>query len=213
MNNKKSMIAIILILLIIFFSGCFLIKNNDNLSNTDDNSSNSNLSNIYSSIGNVENNATEIKDISNQNSSSVNPYNHQNEKKSKTNSSKLSDNEIREAALKGIVWDDGHGGDTQDVRIGKIYKSKNGLCLVPAFDKKTGKFLGAVWMGYDGGGGFFGGVDSYQEYKKIVSPNKTKHTSKNSVDNSKSSKQIVKNKSKTNTTSKSKNEVQITRYG
>ena len=51
--------------------------------------------------------------------------------------------------------------------MGKIYKGKDGSWFVPAFDKKTGKFLGANWVGPEGG--YFGGVDSHAEFKSIVS--------------------------------------------
>lgn len=203
MNYKKIIIIIILILFILLFSGYILIKNNnDNNNDIFNNTVNngSNLSkNISSNINNTTNNSKDDSrdmedNLSNSNSYSMNKYKYPKEKKSKAESDKQTEEEkILECVKKGVAWDDGHGGSTQDVRLGKPYKSKGGLWLVPAFDKKTGKFLGAVWVAPEGG--FFGGVHSYSEYKNIIS-GKTTHK----TDSNKTQKIIVTGKSNPNIT-------------
>ncbi|MBE6500080.1 MAG: hypothetical protein E7Z80_06020 [Methanobrevibacter thaueri] len=93
---------------------------------------------------------------SNQDSYSMKQDNRYYKEKSKCGSNQLTDDDILKYVKKSVWWDDDHGGSTKDVKFGKIYHGKKGLCLVPAFDKKTGKFLGAIWVGCDDGiGGFF----------------------------------------------------------
>lgn len=41
-------------------------------------------------------------------------------------------------------WD-----DEKNVQIGEHYKCDEGYWLVPAFNKNTGEFIGAVWIGAD----------------------------------------------------------------
>lgn len=186
MNNKKSII-IILILFILLFSGYFLIKNNDtttkdisdnNLSknmsmNKINNSSNiSNDSNYINNSSNIIDNSNNIDNLD----SSSRKHNNQQAKKSKVKSDEITEEDILEIVKNGVWWDDGKGHSTQNVKLGKPYKVKDGFWLVGAFDKKTGKFLGAVWVGFDGGG-FTSGPDSYSEYKDIIS-GKSIHKSK-----------------------------------
>ena len=89
------------------------------------------------------------------------------ENKSNNKFDNLTEEELKELIRTHVAWHDGKGGTTHDVRIGEIYKTNN-LWLVPAFDKKTGEFLEAVWTG-PMGHGFFGGVDSYSKYVEIIS--------------------------------------------
>ena len=177
MNNKKRIIILILILFIIFFSGYVLIKNSGVIfNNTGDNiainkgniSKNISSNNIHDS-SNISDNLSNIKDdnFSKQDSNS-NQYNYQHTKKSKTKSSEITADDILKIVERGVWWDDGHGGSTQNVKLGKPYKSEDGDWLVGAFDKKTGKFLGSVWVGFTGGG-FTHGPDSYSDYKNIIS--------------------------------------------
>ena len=190
MNYKKSIF--IILFFIILFLGFFLIQNNDNIIEDIDNISNNtniskNSSNISNTSTNTNNTSNVIKNnVSNHISYSKNRHNSIQVNKSKIKSNQITDDDIIKIVKKGVIWDDGHGGHTKNVNIGKPYKSKNGMWLVPAFDKKTGKFLGAVWVGSNDGG-FFGGVDSYSEYKEIISYDKIKksHDSKNKTKNDK----------------------------
>ena len=192
MNNKKSIIIIILILIIIFL-GYFLIENNlfNNTDNNTDNNTVNNTDNISKNISfdnvnnssnkriNSTNNSDKVKDnINNHESYPLNEYKHNHNKKSKPKYDEISADDILKRVKKGVYWDDGHGGNTQDVRLGKPYKYKD-LWLVAAFDKKTGKFLGAIWVASEGG--YINGPDSYSEYKDIIS-GKTNHKSSSNKD-------------------------------
>ena len=103
-----------------------------------------------------------------------NQHNHDSDKKSKDESNEITSEDILKRVNKGVWWDDGNGGDTQDVKLGKPYKIDDDMWLVAAFDKKTGKFLGSVWVGSEGG--YSHGPDSYSDYKDIIS-GKTNHKS------------------------------------
>ena len=170
--NRKKCIIIILILIIIFFSGCFLIKNNENVlkspnsineNNLSKNTSFNNVTTSSNTGNNSVNNSSNVNDNSNHKDSySMNQYN----KKSKAKSNEITADDILKRVKKGVWWDDGHGGETQDVKLGKPYKYKD-LWLVAAFDKKTNKFLGSIWVASEGG--YFKGPDSYSDYKDIIS--------------------------------------------
>lgn len=98
---------------------------------------------------------------------------------------KMTEEEKVLESVKGRWWYDGNGGKTQNVRIGKPYKDTSGNWLVPAFDKKTGKFLSAVWVSPDGKR-FFGEISSYMYYKLVVSgkePMKRSNHSKAEIPN------------------------------
>ena len=186
MDNKKYII-IVLILIIIFFSGYYLIKNDNSLSNSNnDDNIECNISkdislNVTNASSNIRNNSSYMKyNLSNQDSNSMNSYIFKNIKKSKEKSNEITAEDILEIVKNGVVWDDGKGGTTKEVKLSNPYKSKEGFWLVAAFDKKTGKFLGAIWVGYDGGG-FIDGPDSYSEYKDIIS-GKTNHKSSSNKD-------------------------------
>ena len=172
MDYKKVIIIVILILLL---SACaFLVKNNDkSINKTTDNNTikDKNISNI--TVNNSSNTSITHNVQSNQNTYNSDK-NHEQSKKSKVKSDEITEKDILKRVKKNVWWDDGHGGSTQNVKLGKIYKKDDGLWLVPAFDKKTGKFLGAVWVTSEGG--YYGGVDSYSDYKKIIS-GKTIHKS------------------------------------
>ena len=178
MNNKKTVI-IILVLFIIFFSWYFLIKNNDNLFNTTVNDSiiSDNISKNISS--NSINSSTNINDNSNNNyysnidntstnqgSNSMKQYNYQNTKKSKEKTNEITAEDILKRVKREVYWEDSQGRSTQDVRLGKPYKFDD-MWLVGAFDKKSGKFLGAIWVPSEGG--YINGPDKYSEYKDIIS--------------------------------------------
>ena len=206
MNNKKSIIIIILILIIIFL-GYFLIENNlfnnTDINNTDNISKNISFDNVNNSSNkriNSTNNSDKVKDnINNHDSYPLNEYKHNHNKKSKPKYDEISADDILKRVKKGVYWDDGHGGTTKNVRLGSIYKGKKGLWLVPAFDKKTGKFLGAVWVASDGHG-FFGGVDSYSDYKKIISGKTQKHNTNNKKPHKQDSNKLNNQTNKSNKT-------------
>ena len=42
---------------------------------------------------------------------------------------------ILKRAKKNVWWDDGHGDETQDVKLGKPYKIYDDMWIVAAFDK------------------------------------------------------------------------------
>ena len=165
--NKKIFIVI---LFIIFISGYALIQHNNISKNTVNNTSNISKNISFNKINNSNNtcdNSTNLNDsLNNQNSNPVKDYNYKINKKSKNKSSEITADDILKRVKKGVVWDDGHGGSTQNVKLGKPYKYDD-LWLVGAFNKKTGKFLGAVWVASEGG--YINGPDSYSDYKDIIS--------------------------------------------
>lgn len=175
MNREKKIIIIILILIILLFLSFILIKNNDNLVNetVDNRSIKDNISkNMTLNTVNNSNNTTgnSMESWNNHEPYQLSQDNSHYDKKSKVKSDKIIEEIIRERVKRGVVWEDSNGKDTQDVRIGKIFKVSKILWLVPAFDKKTGKFLGAVYTTTKGG--YYGGIDSYSLYKKIISGKK-----------------------------------------
>lgn len=196
--NTKYILIIILILLIMFFSGYFLIKNNDNLLN---NSLENNSLNEDTISNNISLDNTSYNDINNSNDySSINAnsnnhdkypsnqYNHDSDKKSKDESNEITSEDILKRVKKGVWWDDGNGGDTQDVKLGKPYKIDDDMWLVAAFDKQTGKFLGSVYVGSEGG--YSHGPDSYSDYNDIIS-GKTNQKSNSNHNLGKNSKNVV----------------------
>ncbi|MBE6500137.1 MAG: hypothetical protein E7Z80_06310 [Methanobrevibacter thaueri] len=200
MLSKKSIIIIIL-MFIILFSGYGLIKThdksvNDTTNNNTTNNTNTNGINSKNISHNITNNSSNINNKLNNNYRHHNNFQHD---KSKDKTNKITDEEILEIVKKGVYWDDGHGGTTKNVRLGSIYKGKKGLWLVPAFDKKTGKFLGAVWVASDGHG-FFGGVDSYSDYKKIISGKTQKHNTNNKKPHKQDSNKLNNQTNKSNKT-------------
>ena len=179
MDNKKKIIILIFIFIIILFAGYVLTKNNvDNIDNSsiDGNLSRNTSSNHVNTSDNISDNSSK-DNFSFHDSNSLNQYNHQHKKNSKNKSNVITEDDIRELVKNNVGWPDGHGGHVKDVKIGKIYKGIDGSWLVHAFDKKTGKFLGAVWVSSDthkDNNGKFShifshGPESYAEYKDIVS--------------------------------------------
>ena len=167
---KMKIIIVILILFILFFSGYFLIKNNNLLVSSQLKNLSSNLSSDTVNLSNINN--TVNQDSYSANINKKNNYENKSksvfdENKSNNKFDNLTEEELKELIRTHVAWHDGKGGTTHDVRIGEIYKTNN-LWLVPAFDKKTGEFLEAVWTG-PMGHGFFGGVDSYSKYVEIIS--------------------------------------------
>ena len=186
--KKRNILVVLLILLLIIcaMSYIFILADNTNKINNDSifnnstnlqnkqNDKNISLNHTNNTDDGIEGN---INNTVNQESYSANinkKNNYENKSKSVFDENKsnnkfdnLTEEELKELIRTHVAWHDGKGGTTHDVRIGEIYKTNN-LWLVPAFDKKTGEFLEAVWTG-PMGHGFFGGVDSYSKYVEIIS--------------------------------------------
>ena len=171
MKNKKIML--IIILLIIIGVG-YLVATLFNSYNSD-----SNVTNIHTNNTSFSNTSVNVNKSSNataddsleENSTSYDS-NHARYSSSKSTyeSDDISD-EFTASDAKNVVknhvggvW----GKDISELKIGNPkYKNSDGGWLVPLYDKKTSKFVGAQYAYSDGM--THGGVDNYDNYKRVVS--------------------------------------------
>ncbi len=193
MDRKK---IIIIALIIIILVSCAIIINSQNSTKKSDNSylnknntSENNISNDNNLLNNFSDKYTnELGKKSVYTNTSIINQNHLNLDVGDENNGYVENNDsdqflvtaedIKKLVEDGVIWINPiTGGDEKNVQIGEPYKRDEGYWLVPAFNKNTGEFLGAVWVGADihknrdgsFSHGFINGIDSYSVYKDIIS--------------------------------------------
>lgn len=180
MMDKKKIILIALIIIIL--ASCTILITSQN--NTND-SDNYNLSKNNTTKNNFSNNTLENNSKNNQTtelsrksilySSVIN--NHLSNDENINKLVEVTADDVKKLVENSVSWETANGGDENGVIVGEPYKYGDTQWLVPAFNKNTGKFLGAIWVFTDThkevngkvGGLFTYGTDSYSVYKDIIS--------------------------------------------
>ena len=179
MDNKK---IIIIGLIIIILASCMILITSQN--NTND-SDNYNLSTNNTTKNNFSNNTLENNSKNNQTtelsrksilySSVIN--NHLSNDENINKLVEVTADDVKKLVENGVSWETGNMEVVKEVRLGEPFKYDDGIWFVPAFNKNTGEFLGAVYVGTaiyknsDGtfSYGFSNGIDSYSVYKDLIS--------------------------------------------
>ena len=164
MKNKKIML--IIILLIIIGVG-YLVATLFNSYNSD-----SNVTNIHTNNTSFSNTSVNVNKSSNATaddslySESVSSSYHSSKSGADESNEEFTASDAKNVVKNhvGGVW----GKDISELKIGNPkYKNSDGGWLVPLYDKKTSKFVGAQYAYSDGM--THGGVDNYDNYKRVVS--------------------------------------------
>lgn len=175
MNSKKIILGLIVLLIIgvcIFsLSNSFLdtINMTNSSTNFTDNLTNGTIS-TNNSITNCGSDGEDNNIESSYNSYSKNHVNSNGNEKEEVKEYEFTAEDAMADVEQNVIFPDKFGNKL-DVDVGHPkYKDKRmDSWLVPAYDKKTGKFIGSV---YANGELFTNGPDNYKEYKKLVSDNK-----------------------------------------
>ena len=113
----------------------------------------------------------------------MNKYYYPHTQKSKTKSKEPTEftaKDAKRSVEKNVKFTSRNASENLKVKVGyPKYKDELGGWLVPAYDKKTGKFVGSVYV-YNKGGTYSHGPEVYSQYKKIIS-GKYKHDSKTGI--------------------------------
>ena len=172
MKNNK-IILIIVLLLIVFSIGYFVVSsfNSHENMNVANNTTISNGSLDVNNSLNTTNDTLENDSSYNKTSSdSYSSYSSYSSSKSKSDEFSASDAQKVVKNYLGGVDDK----DISELKIGKPkYKNSEDGWLVPLYDKKTGKFVHAVYA-YDDGM-THGGVEKYENYKRVISGKEPKY--------------------------------------
>ncbi len=196
MNEKKIIIITVIIIILVLCTILITIHNNTNYSDNYNLSKNNMSENVSNDT--IGNNSkiipkTELVKKSNLNSDSITKFSNRNLNKNFqiNNGSQLNANnsvgrisevtseDIKKVVERGVVWRNENDEIylKEDVNIGEPFKYTDTQWLVPAFNKNTGAFLGAILVYSDThkeeDGSFSiiygGGTNSYSVYKDIIS--------------------------------------------
>ena len=175
MKNNK-IILIIVLLLIVFCIGYFVVSsfNSHEDLNVTNNNTNKSITNSSVDVNKSSNMTNDILEndtsYSKTSSDSYSSYSGYSSSKSKSDEFSASDAQKVVKNYLGGVDDK----DISELKIGKPkYKNSEDGWLVPLYDKKTGKFVHAVYA-YDDGM-THGGVEKYENYKRVISGKEPKY--------------------------------------
>lgn len=180
MNNKK--ISIVIVLLLLIFIILFISYNNIISDNTNDLKDNNTINKPIKNNSNTNEEKNVDKNSTKQNNYSAKQYStskHKVQQKNYSNKSKNKTEEFTAKAAKRSVETDNvfsfrEESNNIKVKVGyPKYKNDNGGWLVPAYNKKTGEFVGSVYV-YGKHGPYSHGPESYYHYKSIISGKKIK---------------------------------------
>lgn len=178
MNSKKIILGLIVLLIIgvCIFSFSNNLLDTTNIINYSFNSTNNLTNGNYITNNSLTNNSSDVEDSNLDslfNSYSKNHANSNNNKKEKV---KDEEEFTAEDAMKDVENNVLFSGFKYEkgvkANVGyPEFKDEMGDWLVPGYDKKTGEYLGSVYVGKKGGP-YFHGPETYKDYKEVISKNK-----------------------------------------